>query len=91
MTTYIRHGRVLIAILLRHPADPYYLLYLEEDPTALQQYESIKRKLTRRQLEMFHHYKDGERNITSIAKKMGISVRTAEGHKMNLQRILGDV
>lgn len=89
LTTFSRHGRILVAILLKQSNNPNYLLYLEEDSTALEDYENISRRLTRRQLEMYHLIKDGERNIAVIAQKMGISVRTAEGHKMNLQRIIG--
>lgn len=87
-TTFSQHGRILIAILFQHPKVPEFRLYLEEDPTAREAYESICAQLTRRQLEMYHLIKEGERDIRTIAQKMGISVRTAEGHKMNLQRIL---
>ncbi len=91
VTTFSRHGRVLIAILFHHPKLLDLILCLEEDTSALKNYEGVKRQLTKRQFEMYRHIKDGERSITSIAKKMGISVRTAEGHKMNLQRIITDL
>ena len=62
-----------------------------EDQSAYREYEGITRQLTRRQLEMYHLLKDGEKDITTIARKMGISTRTAEGHKMNLRRIVSDL
>lgn len=87
-TTFSRHGRILIVLLYQLPNDPQPRLFLQEDPAAKATYDSVREQLTRRQLEMYHLIKDGERDIRTIARKMGISVRTAEGHKMNLQRIL---
>jgi DNA-binding CsgD family transcriptional regulator len=91
MRAYQRHGRILMILLLREPQSPGFQLQIQEDPFALRLYHEVKRKLTRRQMEMYHHIKDGERNIQKLAEKMGISIRTAEGHKMNLQRILPQI
>lgn len=90
-TTFHKHGRILISHLSKtcHTSD--YTLLLVEDQQALEKYQELQKQLTRRQFEMYHHLKDGERDLGTIARKMGISVRTAEGHKMHLKRIVGDV
>ena len=90
-TTFNRHGRILVAIATQSGNSGDISLLLVEDERALAQYKELRQQLTRRQLEMYQHYRDGERDIATIAQKMGISVRTAEGHKMNLRRIVSDI
>ena len=88
-TTFHRWGRILIAILLRKPNEKFAILSLQEDPVALEQYLRTTKNLTRRQRQLFHLMKDGVSDPSEIAHHLGISVRTVEGHKINLQRIIG--
>ena len=90
-TTFQRWGRILIAILLKKPNEKYSLLALQEDTMALEEYLATTKGLTRRQRQLFHLLKDGVTDLSEIAHHLGISARTAEGHKINLQRIVGKI
>ncbi len=87
-TVFRRWDRNLIVIWIKRPQDRYSILSFEEDQTAKHQYDTIVQSLTRRQRQVYHLVKDGTHEVEDIAKKLGISRRTAEGHKQNLQNIL---
>ena len=90
-TTFRRWGRILIAILLKKPNEKYGILALQEDPVTLEQYLKTTKNLTRRQRQLFHLIKDGISDPSEIAHRLGIAERTVEGHRINLQRIVGNL
>jgi len=63
-------------------------LLLHEDTRALETYQRETAGLTHRQKQVYHLLKDGVSDISTISKKLDISLRMAQRHRQNLSKIL---